>query len=246
MVISIDFSAPRAHSLDAELSTHAIGGRIAAAATTQVACTNQQRAAGNVRRALCLGQRQTHGVAADFGAWPAVRTIRRGVADVVALAHGACQGASAVTVKDARAADVDLLRRTAASGQPYRNDHQAKNARCRHFNSPASFVRRARRSYHRTAAGRCGGIEPQLSGRDGKKWAIEVKRSLSPTVGRGFHSGCADLHPTRKLIVYPGNERLHVTATPCRWLRSRARWRSRHSISGSNRRWPRRCACANR
>ena len=47
---------------------------------------------------------------------------------------------------------------------------------------------------------------------DAKSRAIEVKRSLSPTVGRGFHSGCADLHPTRKLVVYPGNERLHVTA----------------------------------
>jgi hypothetical protein len=47
---------------------------------------------------------------------------------------------------------------------------------------------------------------------DGGIWAVEVKRSLSPTLGRGFHSGCADLHPTRKLIVYPGNEPLHVTA----------------------------------
>ncbi len=45
----------------------------------------------------------------------------------------------------------------------------------------------------------------------GKIWAIEVKRSLSPTVGRGFHSGCADLHPARKLVVYPGNQPLHVT-----------------------------------
>jgi hypothetical protein len=43
-------------------------------------------------------------------------------------------------------------------------------------------------------------------------WAIEVKRSLSPTLGRGFHSGCADLLPTRKLVVYPGSEPLHVTA----------------------------------
>jgi predicted AAA+ superfamily ATPase len=47
---------------------------------------------------------------------------------------------------------------------------------------------------------------------DGGIWAIEVKRSLSPTLGRGFHSGCADLLPTRKLIVYPGSEPLHVTA----------------------------------
>ena len=47
---------------------------------------------------------------------------------------------------------------------------------------------------------------------DAKSRAIEVKRSLSPTVGRGFHSGCTDLLPTRKLVVYPGNELLHVTS----------------------------------
>jgi hypothetical protein len=37
-------------------------------------------------------------------------------------------------------------------------------------------------------------------------WAIEVKRSLSPKVGRGFHAACADLSPTRKIVVYPGTE----------------------------------------
>jgi hypothetical protein len=31
-------------------------------------------------------------------------------------------------------------------------------------------------------------------------------------VSRGFHSGCTDLLPTRKLVVYPGNELLHVTS----------------------------------
>ena len=35
-------------------------------------------------------------------------------------------------------------------------------------------------------------------------WAIEIKRSLSPKVERGFHAACADLSPTRKLVVYPG------------------------------------------
>ena len=64
--------------------------------------------------------------------------------------------------------------------------------------------------FYRTSGG--AEIDLLLVWPDGKSWAIEVKRSLSPTVGRGFHSGCADLHPTRKLVVYPGNERLHVTA----------------------------------
>ena len=37
-------------------------------------------------------------------------------------------------------------------------------------------------------------------------WAIEIKRSLSPKVERGFHAACANLSPTRKLVVYPGSE----------------------------------------
>jgi len=40
----------------------------------------------------------------------------------------------------------------------------------------------------------------------GELWAIEVKRSLSPKVERGFHAACDDLKPLRKLVVYPGNE----------------------------------------
>lgn len=38
-------------------------------------------------------------------------------------------------------------------------------------------------------------------------WAIEIKRSLSPKVSRGFHSACEDLKPDRKLLVYPGDDR---------------------------------------
>jgi hypothetical protein len=40
----------------------------------------------------------------------------------------------------------------------------------------------------------------------GEVWAIEVKRSLSPKVERGFHSACPDLKPTRKWVLYPGSE----------------------------------------
>jgi predicted AAA+ superfamily ATPase len=43
-------------------------------------------------------------------------------------------------------------------------------------------------------------------------WAIEVKHSLSPMVRRGFHAGCADLGPVRKLLVYPGTERFRLAA----------------------------------
>ena len=40
----------------------------------------------------------------------------------------------------------------------------------------------------------------------GEIWAIEVKRSLSPKVERGFRAACEDLSPARKLVVYPGSE----------------------------------------
>ncbi len=64
--------------------------------------------------------------------------------------------------------------------------------------------------FYRTSGG--AEIDLLLVWPDGSIWAVVVKRSLSPTVGRGFHAGCADLHPARKLIIYPGNEPLHVTA----------------------------------
>ncbi|MDE3010914.1 MAG: ATP-binding protein [Pseudomonadota bacterium] len=38
-------------------------------------------------------------------------------------------------------------------------------------------------------------------------WAIEVKRSLSPKLARGFHAACEDLQPTARWVVYPGTER---------------------------------------
>ncbi len=41
----------------------------------------------------------------------------------------------------------------------------------------------------------------------GPIWAIEVKRSLAPRPARGFHTACADVHPVRRFVVYPGVER---------------------------------------
>jgi len=46
---------------------------------------------------------------------------------------------------------------------------------------------------------------------DGRHWAIEIKRSLSPKLERGFHSACADLQPARQFVVYPGDERYPLT-----------------------------------
>ena len=36
-------------------------------------------------------------------------------------------------------------------------------------------------------------------------WAIEVKRSLSPRLGRGCHQARADLPPEQTFVVIPGD-----------------------------------------
>lgn len=41
---------------------------------------------------------------------------------------------------------------------------------------------------------------------NGRLWAVEIKRSLTPRPRRGFHSACADLKPERRFLVYPGSE----------------------------------------
>jgi predicted AAA+ superfamily ATPase len=53
-----------------------------------------------------------------------------------------------------------------------------------------------------------GGAEVDLllAWPNGELWAVEIKRSLSPKVERGFHAACTDLNPTRKWVVYPGSE----------------------------------------
>lgn len=40
----------------------------------------------------------------------------------------------------------------------------------------------------------------------GQRWAIEIKRSLTPKPARGFHEACADLQPETKWVIYPGSE----------------------------------------
>lgn len=59
-------------------------------------------------------------------------------------------------------------------------------------------------NFYRTAAG--AEIDLLLTLPGGGLWAIEIKRSLTPTVGRGFHQACADLKPERRVVIYPGSE----------------------------------------
>ena len=58
--------------------------------------------------------------------------------------------------------------------------------------------------FYRTSGG--AEVDLLLAWPGGELWAIEVKRSLSPKVERGFHAACDDLRPARKLVVYPGQE----------------------------------------
>lgn len=58
--------------------------------------------------------------------------------------------------------------------------------------------------FYRTSGG--AEIDLLLAWPSGALWAIEIKRSLTPKVERGFHAASADLAPARKLVVYPGTE----------------------------------------
>ena len=62
--------------------------------------------------------------------------------------------------------------------------------------------------FYRTGGG--AEIDLLLVWPDGKLWAVEIKRSLSPKLERGFHAACEDLAPVRKFVVYPGRERYRV------------------------------------
>ncbi len=59
-------------------------------------------------------------------------------------------------------------------------------------------------NFYRTAAGAEVDLIVTLPG--GRRWAIEIKRSLTPKVERGFHNACLELKPVRRIVVYPGSE----------------------------------------
>ncbi len=59
--------------------------------------------------------------------------------------------------------------------------------------------------FYRTAAGAELDLVIDFSNKE--RWAIEIKRGLSPTLSKGFHHAHADLNPTRSFIVYSGTER---------------------------------------
>ena len=68
---------------------------------------------------------------------------------------------------------------------------------------------RASPSFYRTAGG--AEIDLVLTWPDGREWAIEIKRTLSPRPSRGTQSALADLRPQQAFIVYPGEDRYSVS-----------------------------------
>ena len=63
--------------------------------------------------------------------------------------------------------------------------------------------------FYRTSAG--AEIDLVIEQNSKKKYAIEIKRSMAPTLSKGFYLGCGDIKATRRFIVYPGKERFAVT-----------------------------------
>lgn len=57
-------------------------------------------------------------------------------------------------------------------------------------------------NFYRTAAGAEIDLLLTLPGR--RPWAVEIKRSLSPTLEKGFFLACEDLEPEQRLVLYPG------------------------------------------
>ena len=94
----------------------------------------------------------------------------------------------------------------------------------------ASAPRGVQGYFYRTSGG--AEIDLLLAWPDGRLWAVEVKRSLTPRPERGFHAACADLGPERRFVVYPGRETYPIaadtTAVPLEELTQRLGLRANH------------------
>lgn len=73
----------------------------------------------------------------------------------------------------------------------------------------ASLPPRSTPGFYRTSAG--AEIDLVIEHAGGTLWAVEIKRSLSARVSRGFHVACRDLKPERAFVVHAGDERYPVS-----------------------------------
>lgn len=58
--------------------------------------------------------------------------------------------------------------------------------------------------FYRTAGGAEIDFILEMPGKE--RWAIEIKRSAAPSLSKGFHVGCEDLKPSKKFVVYGGQD----------------------------------------
>ncbi len=63
---------------------------------------------------------------------------------------------------------------------------------------------RATYGYYRTSKG--AEVDLVIDDGKGELLAIEIKRTTSPSISRGFYSACEDLKPTKKYLVHGGSE----------------------------------------
>jgi hypothetical protein len=74
--------------------------------------------------------------------------------------------------------------------------------------------------FYRTSAG--AEIDLVIEAGNKKVIAIEIKRSMSPSLSKGFLIGCADVNATHRYFVYSGSERFRiskeVTALPVKMM----------------------------
>ena len=65
--------------------------------------------------------------------------------------------------------------------------------------------------FYRTSVG--AEIDLILETAPGKRWAIEIKRSLGdPKPSKGFYIGCENIQATRQIVLYPGDETFNLNA----------------------------------
>ena len=64
-------------------------------------------------------------------------------------------------------------------------------------------------SFYRTQAG--AEIDLVMEGPQQNVRAIEIKRSMSPKLSRGFHEGCKDVRATEKYVAYSGSDRFPLS-----------------------------------
>jgi len=65
-------------------------------------------------------------------------------------------------------------------------------------------------SFYRTSAGAEIDLLLELPGST-RPWAIEIKHSYAPKLGKGLHRAIEDTNPEKTFVVYGGTERFPLT-----------------------------------